>query len=67
MFLHWASFISYILKIIIMQFILKYKHQILGIILFAFIMCSCSPMGGEGCQGNKKMLIAGKGFTKFNK
>jgi hypothetical protein len=49
------------------QFILKYKHQILGLILFAFIMCSCSPMGGEGCQGNKAMLTAGKGFTKFNK
>ena len=36
------------------------------VIIIIYALSSCAA-GGEGCQGNKAMLTAGKGYTKFNK
>ena len=35
-------------------------------IIIIYALSSCVT-GGEGCQGNRKMLNAGAGYTKFNK
>lgn len=47
----------------------QYKYYI-GLILVGLILslmsASCSPYG-RGCDGNKKMLTAGAGRTKFKK
>ena len=46
--------------------------QILGIkvllilVVLAVCMSSCSRYG-SGCDGNKKMLTAGAGYTKFRR
>lgn len=37
------------------------------VIIIIYALSSCSATGGYGCQGNKAMLTAGKGYTKFNK
>ena len=51
---------------------MKQKYYYLGLILVALILIlmstSCTPYAyGKGCDGNKKMLTAGAGRTKFRK
>jgi len=36
------------------------------IVLWLLSMTSCTPYG-KGCDGNRKMLGAGAGYTKFKK
>jgi hypothetical protein len=49
---------------------MKQKYYYLGLILVALILAlmstSCTPYG-KGCDGNRKMLTAGAGYTKFRK
>ena len=47
------------------------KHYYVGLIMVTIIlilmgMTSCTPYG-KGCDGNRKMLTAGAGYTKFRK
>ena len=52
---------------------MKQKHYNAGLIMVTIIlvlmsMSSCSRYAyGKGCDGNKKMLTAGAGYTKFRK
>jgi hypothetical protein len=51
---------------------MKQKYYYLGLILVALILAlmstSCTQYAyGKGCDGNKKMLTAGAGRTKFRK
>ena len=47
----------------------KIKFFFMAIILLGLLissLTSCSTYG-KGCDGNARMLTAGKGYTKFNK
>ena len=49
---------------------MKQSNYYLGIIIVFLILslmsASCTPYG-KGCDGNKRMLTAGAGYTKFRK
>jgi hypothetical protein len=49
---------------------MKQTSYYLGLVLVGLILtlmsASCTPYG-KGCDGNKRMLTAGAGYTKFRK